>query len=298
MSARFGSDFDAMFGGQGGESIVLLDVNSLRPFRDHTYKVLDDAAMDALVESIRTYGVEQPIVVRPHPDGRGYEILAGHRREHATKLAGLEHIPGKVKVVDDDEAEMIMLITNLHRPELLPSEKAVSYKKWRDNKEKKVGRPKVGEESEGIRWDEELAKEIGESRASIQRYIRLTYLCLDLLNLVDAKKIKLGPAEQLSYLDDVAQAVMVAYLEAGGKAPSLVQARNIRELAGAGQLTATALKAVYSSQFETNKTFEQRATIDTQKLESYFPAEYTNAQKEELLISLLEKWVKDGKEIA
>ena len=283
--------FDAMFGmGQRDENVVHLNINDIRPFSNHPFKVLDNPDMDALVASIRADGVREPVVVRPHPDGRGYEMLSGHRRRAASIKVGKETVPAIVRDTSDDEAEMIMLNGNLHRSNLLPSEKAYSYKMRRDQKKKKAGRPKAGEMAEGVRWDEELAAEVGESRASVQRHIRLTFLCLVLIEAVDTKVIKLGPAEQLSYLDDTGQKLVVVYLETGEKAPNLAQSKEIRRLADEGQLTAATLEAVFLSQNEPKK----QIAIDPQRLEPYFPDGYSYEQKEELLVSLLEQWAEQG----
>jgi len=286
-----GKNLDALFGLGEGEkeiAVVWLKPEEIRPYGGdksrelggHPYLVTEDQDMADLRERIRQNGIETPVRVRIHPDGRGYEMLSGHRRWTVASQLGLL-IPAIIGNENDDDAALAMTDGNLHRSKILPSERAYSYKLSQDALKRKANR------GDG-RIDETLAGEEGKSRATIQRYIQLTRLCPELLDLVDANKLKMNAAEQLLHLSESDQKLVLDHLAAGGKIPNARQAKDIRILAEESLLDAATLLDVFSSHGETEKPVE----LDVERINSYFPMEYTVQQKQELIESLLIQWAK------
>ena len=262
------------------------------PSKNHPFKVLDDEAMQRTVESVAQFGVLAPLVVRPREEG-GYEIISGHRRQHAAELAGLKTLPVIVRNMDDDQAVIQMVDSNLQRESILPSERAFAYKMKLSAIERSLGRPKnVGQvvpDYFGKRSTEIVAEGTGESYKQVQRFIRLTNLIPELLDLVDQKKISFNPAVELSYLTASEQRDFFEAMQDTQNVPSLSQAQRIKKLSQAGKCS---YDAIYDIMGEEKKAEMDRVTIKNDVLRKYFPKSYTPRQMEETILKLLEQWQK------
>ncbi|MGM9589691.1 MAG: ParB/RepB/Spo0J family partition protein [Faecousia sp.] len=271
------------------EKVVEIPLSELHPFKDHPFKVKDDEAMMETADSIRQYGVLVPAIVRPDADG-GYELVAGHRRHHASELAGKETMPCIVRDLDDDAATIIMVDSNLQRESLLPSERAFAYKMKLEAVKHQGERsdltfPQVGQKSS---WAvNQVAADAGESKSQIQRYIRLTELIPPLLDMVDEKKIALSPAYELSFLKPEEQAQLVETMDYEQATPSLSQAQRMKKFSQEGRLTEDVMLAIMS---EEKKSELDRVTLTSDTLRKYFPKSYTPKKMEETIIKLLEAW--------
>ena len=272
------------------EQIQQIPISELHPFKDHPFKVLDDEAMQRTVESVAQFGVLVSLVVRPREEG-GYEIISGHRRQHAAELAGLKTLPVIVRNMDDDQAVIHMVDSNLQRESILPSERAFAYKMKLEAMKRTAGRPSKNVSQIGTqkRSDQIMAEEMGESRNQIQRFIRLTNLIPELLELVDQKKISFNPAVELSYLTTSEQRDFFEAMQDTQNAPSLSQAQRIKKLSQAGKCS---YDAIYDIMGEEKKAEMDRVTIKNDVLRKYFPKSYTPRQMEETILKLLEQWQK------
>ena len=276
------------------EKVQEIPLGELHPFRNHPFKVKDDAAMQDTVGSVREYGVLVPAIARPDPDG-GYELIAGHRRHHASELAGKETMPVIVRDLDDDAATIIMVDSNLQREELLPSERAFAYKMKLDAMKRQAGRPmkenrdQVGHNFSGKRTVELIAENAPDSRNQIQRYIRLTELIPELLDMVDERKIAFNPAVELSYLKKEEQTLLLEAMDSEQATPSLSQAQRLKKFSLQKMLSLDVMRAVMS---EEKKTDLDRVTLKNETLRKYFPKSYTPKQMEDTIIKLLEGWYK------
>ena len=270
------------------EQIQQIPIADLHPFKNHPFKVLDDEAMQRTVESVAQFGVLAPLVVRPREEG-GYEIISGHRRQHAAELAGLKTLPVIVRNMDDDQAVIQMVDSNLQRESILPSERAFAYKMKLDAMNHQGIRGdstcgQIGHKSRDI-----IAAEAGDSARNVQRFIRLTNLIPELLELVDQKKISFNPAVELSYLTDSEQRDFFEAMQDTQNAPSLSQAQRIKKLSQAGKCS---YDAIYDIMGEEKKAEMDRVTIKNDVLRKYFPKSYTPRQMEETILKLLEQWQK------
>ena len=276
------------------EKVQEIPLGELHPFRNHPFKVKDDAAMQDTVDSVREYGVLVPAIARPDPDG-GYELIAGHRRHHASELAGKETMPVIVRDLDDDAATIIMVDSNLQREELLPSERAFAYKMKLDAMKRQAGRPmkenrdQVGHNFSGKRTVELIAENAPDSRNQIQRYIRLTELIPELLDMVDERKIAFNPAVELSYLKKEEQTLLLEAMDSEQATPSLSQAQRLKKFSQQKMLSLDVMRAVMN---EEKKNDLDRVTLKNETLRRYFPKSYTPKQMEDTIIKLLEGWYK------
>lgn len=276
---------------QKREQVQQIPIEELFPFKEHPFKVLDDEAMQRTVESVAQYGVLAPLIARPRPEG-GYEIISGHRRQHAAELAGLDTLPVIVREMTDDAAILLMVDSNLQRESILPSERAFAYKMKLDAMKRTSGRPSkenVSQIGTQKRSDQIMAEEMGESRNQIQRFIRFTNLIPELLDLVDQKKISFNPAVELSYLADSEQQDFLEAMQDTQNAPSLSQAQRIKKLSQEGQCS---YEAIFDIMGEEKKAEMDRVTIKNDVLRKYFPKSYTPKQVEDTILKLLEKWQK------
>ncbi len=274
---------------QKREQVQQIPIKELFPFKEHPFKVLDDEAMQRTVESVAQYGVLAPLIARPRPEG-GYEIISGHRRQHAAELAGLDTLPVIVREMTDDAAILLMVDSNLQRESILPSERAFAYKMKLDAMKRTSGRPSkenVSQIGTQKRSDQIMAEELGESRNQIQRFIRLTNLIPELLDLVDEKKISFNPAVELSYLDEAQQRDFLQAMDETQNAPSLSQAQRMKKLAQEGKFTYEAAFAIMG---EAKKDELDKVVIKNDTLKKYFPRSYTPRQMEDVIIKLLEQW--------
>jgi len=272
------------------EQVQQIPIDALHPFTNHPFKVLDDEAMTRTVESIAQYGVLAPLIARPRPDGDGYEIISGHRRQYAAKLAGLDTLPVIVRQMSDDAAVILMVDSNLQREHILPSERALAYKMKLDAMRRTSGRPSkenVSQIGTQKRSDQIMAEELGESRNQIQRFIRLTNLVPELLDMVDEKKIAFNPAVELSYLDESQQRDFLEAMNDTQNAPSLSQAQRLKKLAQEGHFSYDVAFAVMG---EEKKDELDKVVIKNDTLRKYFPRSYTPKQMEDTIIKLLEQW--------
>lgn len=268
-----------------------MPLSDLHPFEGHPFKVLDDELMEQTVESIKQIGVVSPLIVRPDPEG-GFEILSGHRRLHAAQLAGLETVPVIVKEMDDDAAIIFMVDSNLQRENILPSERAFSYKMKLEAMKHQAGRPSKENDSQlgnnfGKLSSEEMAEELGTSKNQIFRYIRLTNLIPEILDMVDEKKIAFNPAVELSYLKPSEQKEFLEAMDYAQASPSLSQAQRLKKLSQEGGCTLDAMCEVMN---EIKKDELDHVTIKNEVLRKYFPKSYTPKQMQDTIIRLLEKW--------
>ena len=273
------------------EKVQNIPLGELHPFRNHPFKVKDDAAMQDTVDSVREYGVLVPAIARPDPSG-GYELIAGHRRHHASELAGKETMPVIVRDLDDDAATIIMVDSNLQREELLPSERAFAYKMKLDAMKRQAGRPSrenVSQVGTQKRSDQIMAEQVGESRNQIQRFIRLTELIPTLLDRVDERKIAFNPAVELSYLKKEEQTLLLEAMDSEQATTSLSQAQRLKKFSQQKMLSLDVMRAVMS---EEKKNDLDRVTLKNETLRKYFPKSYTPKQMEDTIIKLLEGWYK------
>lgn len=274
------------------EQVQQIPIDELHPFTNHPFKVLDDEAMTRTVESIAQYGVLAPLIARPRPDGDGYEIISGHRRQYAAKLAGLDTLPVIVRQMSDDAAVILMVDSNLQREHILPSERALAYKMKLDAMRRTSGRPSK-ENSRQLVGNFETAdvvgKESGESGRQVQRFIRLTNLVPELLDMVDEKKIAFNPAVELSYLDEAQQRDFLEAMEDTQNAPSLSQAQQLKKMAQQGEFS---YEKAFDVMGQEKKSEKDTVTIKNETLRKYFPRSYTPKQMEEKIIQLLDAWQK------
>lgn len=284
---RSGSAADAAAKEQRTE----MPLSDLHPFEGHPFKVLDDELMEQTVESIRQIGVVSPLIVRPDPEG-GFEILSGHRRLHAAQLAGLETVPVIVKEMDDDAAIIFMVDSNLQRENILPSERAFSYKMKLEAMKHQGERGdltsgQVGQKSVGTVSRDIVAEQAGDSSRNVQRFIRLTNLIPEILDMVDEKKIAFNPAVELSYLKTSEQKEFLEAMDYAQASPSLSQAQRLKKLSQEGGCTLDAMCEVMN---EIKKDELDHVTIKNDVLRKYFPKSYTPKQMQDTIIRLLEKW--------
>ena len=274
------------------EQVQQIPIDALHPFTNHPFKVLDDEAMTRTVESIAQYGVLAPLIARPRPDGDGYEIISGHRRQYAAKLAGLDTLPVIVRQMSDDAAVILMVDSNLQREHILPSERALAYKMKLDAMKRTAGRPSK-ENSRQLVGNFETAdligKESGESGRQVQRFTRLTNLIPELLDMVDENKISFNPAVELSYLDEKQQRDFLEAMDGTQNAPSVSQAQQLKKMAQCGEFT---YEKAFDILGQEKKSEQDTVTIKNDILRKYFPRSYTPRQMEEKIIQLLDAWQK------
>ena len=273
------------------EQVQQIPIDALHPFTNHPFKVLDDEAMTRTVESIAQYGVLAPLIARPRPDGDGYEIISGHRRQYAAKLAGLDTLPVIVRNMDDNAAVLLMVDSNLQREHILPSERAFAYKMKLEALKNQGARSDLtsGQIGPKLRSDEQVALDAGESRKQVQRFIRLTSLIPELLDMVDEKKIAFNPAVELSYLDESQQRDFLEAMEDTQNAPSVSQAQQLKKMAQCGEFT---YEKAFDILGQEKKSEQDTVTIKNDILRKYFPRNYTPRQMEEKIIQLLDAWQK------
>ena len=273
------------------EQVQQIPIDELHPFTNHPFKVLDDEAMTRTVESIAQYGVLAPLIARPRPEG-GYEIISGHRRQYAAKLAGLETLPVIVRQMSDDAAVILMVDSNLQREHILPSERALAYKMKLDAMRRTSGRPSKENPRQlvgNFETADVVGKESGESGRQVQRFIRLTNLVPELLDMVDEKKIAFNPAVELSYLDESQQRDFLEAMEDTQNAPSLSQAQQLKKMAQQGEFS---YEKAFDVMGQEKKSEKDTVTIKNETLRKYFPRSYTPKQMEEKIIQLLDAWQK------
>ena len=271
------------------EQVQQIPIDDLHPFTNHPFKVLDDEAMTRTVESIAQYGVLAPLIARPRPDGDGYEIISGHRRQYAAKLAGLDTLPVIVRQMSDDAAVILMVDSNLQREHILPSERAFAYKMKLEALKNQGARSDLTSDQVGQKlWSvEQVASDVGESKTQIQRFIRLTSLIPELLDMVDEKKIAFNPAVELSYLDESQQRDFLEAMEDTQNAPSLSQAQQLKKMAQQGEFS---YEKAFDVMGQEKKSEKDTVTIKNETLRKYFPRSYTPKQMEEKIIQLLDAW--------
>ena len=276
------------------ERIQEIPLSELHPFKNHPFRVVDDEAMQRTVESVAQFGVLAPALARPRPEG-GYELVAGHRRMRASELAGLETMPVIVRQMDDDTATITMVDSNLQRETLLPSERAFAYKLKMDAMARRAGRPskensgQVGRDFQGKESREIIAEQTGESARQVQRFINLTNLIPELLDMVDRKEIAFNPAVELSFLKKEEQQGFLEAMDYGQSTPSLSQAQRIKKLSQAGICTQEAMNTIMN---EEKKSELDTVTLKNDVLRKYFPRSYTPKQMQDTIIRLLEQWQK------
>ena len=273
------------------EQVQQIPIDALHPFTNHPFKVLDDEAMTRTVESIAQYGVLAPLIARPRPDGDGYEIISGHRRQYAAKLAGLETLPVIVRQMSDDAAVILMVDSNLQREHILPSERAFAYKMKLDAIKNQGARSDLTSPqlAAKFRSDDAVAKDQGISGDTVRRYIRLTSLIPELLDMVDEKKISFNPAVELSYLDESQQRDFLEAMNDTQNAPSLSQAQQLKKMAQQGEFS---YEKAFDVMGQEKKSEKDTVTIKNETLRKYFPRSYTPKQMEEKIIQLLDAWQK------
>lgn len=288
------TSFEDLFGSNepapGKDSFQEIVLTELYSFKDHPFHVVDDEKMQEMVESVTQHGVLVPGIVRPRPEG-GYELVAGHRRKRASELAGLDTMPVFVRDLNDDEAVLIMVDSNLQREKILPSEKAFAYKMKLEAMKRHAGRPckngaPVGPHFEEGKSRDILAEKSPDSKSQIQRYIRLTELLPGLLRLVDEEKLPLRPAVEISYLIKDEQKLLLDFVEDAGVIPSLMQAQKLREYSQRTELTRHLIEDIMSVE----KSAPVKITLKKKRLYQYFPQSYTQEQMEDVIFSLLETW--------
>ena len=274
---------------QQREQVQQIPIGELFPFKDHPFKVLDDESMQRTVESVEQYGVLSPLIVRPRPEG-GYEIISGHRRQHAAQLAGLDTLPVIVRNMDDDAAVLLMVDSNLQRETILPSERAFAYKMKLEAIKNQGARSDLtsGQIVQKSKLSiERVAEDAGEGYKTVQRFIHLTNLIPELLDMVDEKKIAFNPAVELSYLDESQQRDFLEAMNDTQNAPSLSQAQRLKKLAQEGHFSYDVAFAVMG---EEKKDELDKVVIKNDTLRKYFPRSYTPKQMEDTIIKLLEQW--------
>ena len=273
---------------QQREQVQQIPIGELFPFKNHPFKVLDDESMQRTVESVEQYGVLSPLIARPRPEG-GYEIISGHRRQHAAQLAGLETLPVIVRQMDDDAAVLLMVDSNLQRENILPSERALAYKMKLEALKNQGARSDLTSTQvvSKLRSNEQLGAENNQSRETVRRFIRLTNLIPELLDMVDEKKIAFNPAVELSYLDESQQRDFLEAMNDTQNAPSLSQAQRLKKLAQEGHFSYDVALAVMG---EEKKDELDKVVIKNDTLRKYFPRSFTPKQMEDTIIKLLEQW--------
>jgi ParB family chromosome partitioning protein len=273
------------------EQVQQIPIDALHPFTNHPFKVLDDEAMTRTVESIAQYGVLAPLIARPRPDGDGYEIISGHRRQHAAELAGLDTLPVIVREMTDDAAVILMVDSNLQRENILPSERAFAYKMKLEALKNQSARLDLTSAQIGRKLEaaDIVGQEAGESRNQVRRFIRLTNLIPELLDMVDEKKISFNPAVELSYLDESQQRDFLEAMEDTQNAPSLSQAQQLKKMAQQGEFS---YEKAFDVMGQEKKSEQDTVTIKNDILRKYFPRSYTPRQMEEKIIQLLDAWQK------
>ena len=273
---------------QQREQVQQIPIGELFPFKNHPFKVLDDESMQRTVESVEQYGVLSPLIARPRPEG-GYEIISGHRRQHAAQLAGLDALPVIVRQMDDDAAVLLMVDSNLQRENILPSERAFAYKMKLEALKNQGARLDLTSTQlvSKLRSNEQLGAENNQSRETVRRFIRLTNLIPELLDMVDEKKIAFNPAVELSYLDESQQRDFLEAMNDTQNAPSLSQAQRLKKLAQEGHFSYDVAFAVMG---EEKKDELDKVIIKNDTLRKYFPRSYTPKQMEDTIIKLLEQW--------
>ena len=273
---------------QQREQVQQIPIGELFPFKNHPFKVLDDESMQRTVESVEQYGVLSPLIARPRPEG-GYEIISGHRRQHAAQLAGLDALPVIVRQMDDDAAVLLMVDSNLQRESILPSERAFAYKMKLEALKNQGARSDLTSSQVGMKLQalDIVGQEAGDSRNQEHRFIRLTSLIPELLDMVDEKKIAFNPAVELSYLDESQQRDFLEAMNDTQNAPSLSQAQRLKKLAQEGHFSYDVAFAVMG---EEKKDELDKVVIKNDTLRKYFPRSYTPKQMEDTIIKLLEQW--------
>ena len=276
---------------QQREQVQQIPIGELFPFKNHPFKVLDDESMQRTVESVEQYGVLSPLIARPRPEG-GYEIISGHRRQHAAQLAGLDTLPVIIRQMDDDAAVLLMVDSNLQRENILPSERAFAYKMKLEAIKNQGARSdltcgQIGHKLNGAKARDIVADESGDNARNVQRFIRLTNLVPELLDMVDEKKIAFNPAVELSYLDEAQQRDFLEAMQDTQNAPSLSQAQRLKKLAQEGHFSYDVAFAVMG---EEKKDELDKVVIKNDTLRKYFPRSYTPKQMEDTIIKLLEQW--------
>ena len=272
---------------QQREQVQQIPIGELFPFKNHPFKVLDDDSMQRTVESVEQYGVLSPLIARPRPEG-GYEIISGHRRQHAAQLAGLDALPVIVRQMDDDAAVLLMVDSNLQRENILPSERAFAYKMKLEALKNQGARSDLTSVQVAPKLStEKIGEEVGMSKDNVKRYIRLTNLVPELLDMVDEKKIAFNPAVELSYLDEAQQRDFLEAMNDTQNAPSLSQAQRLKKLAQEGHFSYDVAFAVMG---EEKKDELDKVVIKNDTLRKYFPRSYTPKQMEDTIIKLLEQW--------
>ena len=273
---------------QQREQVQQISIGELFPFKNHPFKVLDDESMQRTVESVEQYGVLSPLIARPRPEG-GYEIISGHRRQHAAQLAGLETLPVIVRNMDDDAAVLLMVDSNLQRENILPSERAFAYKMKLEALKNQGARSDLTSTQvvSKLRSNEQLGAENNQSRETVRRFIRLTNLIPELLDMVDEKKIAFNPAVELSYLDESQQRDFLEAMNDTQNAPSISQAQRLKKLAQEGHFSYDVAFAVMG---EEKKDELDKVVIKNDTLRKYFPRSFTPKQMEDTIIKLLDQW--------
>ena len=272
------------------EQVQQIPIDALHPFINHPFKVLDDEAMTRTVESIAQYGVLAPLIARPRPDGDGYEIISGHRRQYAAKLAGLDTLPVIVRQMSDDAAVILMVDSNLQREHILPSERAFAYKMKLDAIKNQGARSDLTSTQVAQKLSvEKVGDDAGVSKDTIRRFIRLTNLVPELLDMVDEKKISFNPAVELSYLDESQQRAFLEAMNDTQNAPSLSQAQHLKKMAQQGEFS---YEKAFDVMGQEKKSEKDTVTIKNETLRKYFPRSYTPKQMEEKIIQLLDAWQK------
>ena len=272
------------------EQVQQIPIDALHPFTNHPFKVLDDEAMTRTVESIAQYGVLAPLIARPRPDGDGYEIISGHRRQYAAKLAGLDTLPVIVRQMSDDAAVILMVDSNLQREHILPSERAFAYKMKLDAIKNQGARSDLTSTQVAQKLSvEKVGDDAGVSKDTIRRFIRLTNLVPELLDMVDEKKIAFNPAVELSYLDESQQRDFLEAMQDTQNAPSLSQAQQLKKMAQQGEFS---YEKAFDVMGQEKKSEKDTVTIKNEALRKYFPRSYTPKQMEEKIIQLLDAWQK------
>ena len=270
------------------EQVQQIPIDELHPFTNHPFKVLDDEAMTRTVESIAQYGVLAPLIARPRPDGDGYEIISGHRRQYAAKLAGLDTLPVIVRQMSDDAAVILMVDSNLQREHILPSERAFAYKMKLDAIKNQGARSDLTSTQVAQKLSvEKVGDDAGVSKDTIRRFIRLTNLIPELLDMVDEKKIAFNPAVELSYLDESQQRAFLEAMNDTQNAPSLSQAQHLKKMAQQGEFS---YEKAFDVMGQEKKSEKDTVTIKNETLRKYFPRSYTPKQMEEKIIQLLDAW--------
>ena len=275
---------------QQREQVQQIPIGELFPFKNHPFKVLDDESMQRTVESVEQYGVLSPLIARPRPEG-GYEIISGHRRQHAAQLAGLDALPVIVRQMDDDAAVLLMVDSNLQRENILPSERAFAYKMKLEALKNQGARSDLTSAQIGPKLTaaEKVAEEANDTKSQVKRFIRLTNLVPELLDMVDEKKIAFNPAVELSYLDESQQRDFLEAMNDTQNAPSLSQAQQLKKMAQQGEFS---YEKAFDVMGQEKKCEKDTVTIKNETLRKYFPRSYTPKQMEEKIIQLLDAWQK------